>query len=159
MKKDYTAFFIPRRIDPLFVVSKIATVFYFEFSPTYRSRTESHDFWEFIYVDKGSVVARVEGRDYALSQGEYTFHKPNDSHMIRSANGTIPSVFIITFVCHSPAMRVFDDCTASCPYRCSSTSPTSSARGARPSSCAGTFPATANFAREQMSRPGASSWC
>lgn len=115
MKKDHTEYFIPQCIEPLFVVSKIATVFYFEFSPTYCSRSESHDFWEFIYVDKGSVVARGEGRDYALSQGEYIFHKPNDSHMIRSANGTIPSVFIITFVCHSPAMRVFDDCTGILP--------------------------------------------
>ena len=99
--------YVRKHIVPLFSVSKIVTIHYFEFNASFCSEREYHDFWEFVYVDKGVLMTEVSNREYVLSQGEYIFHKPNDRHRMQSYNGTSPNVFIISFVCRSPAMNIF----------------------------------------------------
>ena len=37
-------------------ITQIITIHYFEYTNTYHFHGESHDFWEFMYVDKGSVI-------------------------------------------------------------------------------------------------------
>lgn len=36
-------------------IQEIVTVHYFEYASSYSFPGESHDFWEFLYVDKGSL--------------------------------------------------------------------------------------------------------
>lgn len=69
-------------------------------------RGEKHDFWEMVYVDKGQVEICRDGEKITLSQGEIVFHKPNEFHSIRALNSA-PNFFVISFVCHSPAMVYF----------------------------------------------------
>lgn len=40
-----------------FNVERIYSVHYFEFSKDYTFPGEAHDFWEFVYVDKGEIIA------------------------------------------------------------------------------------------------------
>ena len=50
-------------------VDKIFTIHYFEYMSDFSFPGESHDFWEFICVDKGDVkdVYKRQHRDYLLS--------------------------------------------------------------------------------------------
>lgn len=88
-------------------INRIITILYLELAADYSNSGESHDFWEMVYVDKGSVIATTKKDNYLLKAGDVIFHKPNEFHGVKSANGEAPNVFIITFDCSSPAMRYF----------------------------------------------------
>lgn len=87
-------------------VTSIVTIHYFEFGPTFIYAGEQHDFWEMVYVDKGSVLVQRDGETLILKQGEILFHKPNEFHSIRSLDSS-PNFFVISFYCTSPAMASF----------------------------------------------------
>lgn len=103
MKSKY----IKHNIPVLINISKIVTVHYFEFNKKFNSDGEQHDFWEFVYADKGEINIIAGNKSITLKQGEAYFHKPNEFHKI-TANGIVaPNVFIISFVCNSKAMEYF----------------------------------------------------
>ena len=61
-------------------VDKIFTIHYFEYMSDFSFPGESHDFWEFICVDKGDVKIRMGDSDIILKKGQVAFHKPNEFH-------------------------------------------------------------------------------
>lgn len=88
-------------------VSKIVTVHNYEYGPDFSFLGESHDFWELVYIDRGSVEITRDGEGVVLSQGQAIFHKPNEFHTIRSLDSA-PNFFVISFVSPSPAMARFE---------------------------------------------------
>lgn len=90
-------------------INSIVSCYYFELSKTFQYDGEKHDFWELIYVDKGEVEAETDSGCYTLKQGDLLFHEPDDFHRIRSNGMIAPNVFIVTFVCHSSAVRFFTE--------------------------------------------------
>lgn len=103
MKSGY----VKHKIVNLLPIHKIVTVNYFEFDKHFQFQKEKHDFWEMIYVDKGEVLVTLPQQQIRLKQGEGLFHKPNELHR-HSADGiSAPNLFIISFVCHSDAIRFF----------------------------------------------------
>ena len=96
-------------------VSRIVTLYYFDFSPNYSTRGETHDFWEIVYVDSGELDLQGGEVVHHLSQGEMIFHKPNEYHNVRCDGLHSASVFIITFECRSPAMKFFFERTMKVP--------------------------------------------
>lgn len=92
-----------------FKIKKIVTVHYFEYTKDFSFEGESHDFWEFVYVDKGVVDITADDRAYRLRQGEMTFHKPNEFHTLK-ANGKIaPNLVIVSFECTAKNARFFQN--------------------------------------------------
>ena len=89
-------------------ISRIVTLFYFDFSPSYTSTGEAHDFWEIVYVDSGELDLQGGEAVHHLKPGEMIFHRPNEFHRVMGDNAHKSSVFIITFECRSPAMQYFD---------------------------------------------------
>lgn len=90
-------------------ISKIITIHYFEYASTYHFQGESHDFWEFLCVDKGEAVVTAGDTSHILSRGQIIFHKPNEFHSVK-ANGRIaPNLVVITFECQSPCMKRFEN--------------------------------------------------
>jgi AraC-like DNA-binding protein len=90
-------------------VKKIITVHYFEYARNYVFEGESHDFWEFLVVDKGEVEVMAGTNGYRLKQGEIIFHKPKEFHNVW-ANGVVaPNLVVVAFECNSPAMRYFEN--------------------------------------------------
>ena len=90
-------------------VNEIVTVHYFEYSKDYRFVGERHNFWEFVYVDKGEIIATADDEDFLLDHGKVIFHKPNQWHTLR-ANGSIaPNIVIVSFSCKGEAMNFFED--------------------------------------------------
>ena len=88
-------------------ISIVVTIHYFEHAKDYVFHGESHDFWEFVYVDRGKVEVMAGTQGYELGQGEIIFHKPKEYHNLW-ANGEIaPNLVIVTFICKSPSMDFF----------------------------------------------------
>lgn len=104
-----------RRIKNSVSISRIVTMYYFDFMSNYQSSSEYHDFWEFVYVDNGHVIATADGNPYTISKGEIIFHKPNEVHSVKCDGITPANIFIITFVCKSPAMSFFKNKILSVP--------------------------------------------
>ncbi|MBO7762224.1 MAG: AraC family transcriptional regulator [Clostridia bacterium] len=98
--------YIKTNLDSILSISKIVTVHYYEFDKSFVFEGERHDFWELVYIDKGMVEVCQDTERITLHQGEIAFHRPNEFHSIR-ALGSDPNFFVISFVCHSPAMAHF----------------------------------------------------
>ncbi|UVI30758.1 AraC family transcriptional regulator [Paenibacillus spongiae] len=95
-------------LEQTIVINKIITMFYAEREKDYEFHGEFHDFWEFLYVDKGEIVVTADDTVHSLSQGSIIFHKPNEFHRFHAAKGTAPNFIVMTFDCDSQAMRRFD---------------------------------------------------
>ena len=94
--------------ERVFNVEKIITIFYMEFSKNFSYEGESHDFWEMVYIDKGEMLCTADKNEFVLKSGEMTFHKPNEFHNLSGDHRTAPNVSILTFECHSRAMKDFE---------------------------------------------------
>lgn len=100
--------YFKHRIESLVTISKIITVFYFEFRKYFKSSGESHDFWEMVYVDKGNMLCTADGKEMLLEEGEVIFHKPNEHHIHGADTQNPNSLFIISFETKSPAIRALE---------------------------------------------------
>ncbi len=101
--------YFKHKIENLVNVSKIVTVHYFEFGKNFKFGEEQHDFWEIVFAEKEDIKCTANGKEIILNQGEMLFHKPNVRHSLSSNGVKAPDVFIVSFVCHSEAMRFFED--------------------------------------------------
>ena len=89
------------RIDELF------TIHYFEYTGEFLFSGESHDFWEFVCVDKGSVNICMDDKELTLHKGEIAFHQPNEFHNVSTYSQVAPNLVVISFRCNSPLMDFF----------------------------------------------------
>lgn len=98
-----------KSLETVFNITHIINISYYKFPKNFKFSGESHDFWEFVYVDHGELIITAGIKQYILKQGEMAFHRPNEFHNIE-ANGNQPSnVVVISFVCNSPAMEFFEN--------------------------------------------------
>ena len=95
--------YVKTKLNTVINISKIVTIHYYEFGRNFVYQGEQHDFWEMVYVDKGSVEIKRNEERIVLKQGEIVFHKPNEFHAIRALDSS-PNFFVVSFVCDSPAM-------------------------------------------------------
>jgi len=91
------------------VIKKIVTIHYFEYAKNYVFEGEKHDFWEFLYVDKGEVEVMADNLGYKLKQGEMIFHKPNEFHNVWANGRVAPNLVVISFECKSPSINFFNN--------------------------------------------------
>lgn len=61
-------------------VERIFSIFEEEFEYKFNFSGEVHNFWECVYVAKGSACVSADCRIYNLSAGEIIFHKPLELH-------------------------------------------------------------------------------
>jgi len=99
--------FAMTELQELIVVKRLVTLHYFEFSKDYIFKGEKHDFWEFLYVDKGEVEILADSEGYKLRQGDIIFHQPNEFHSVWANRQIAPNLIVISFECHSAAMDFF----------------------------------------------------
>lgn len=91
------------------VINRLYSVHYFEYSDDFKFVGEKHDFWEFVYVDRGEVIVLSDDTEYLLKQGEVIFHKPGEWHNICSNGTDAANVAIVSFGCSSKAMSFFEN--------------------------------------------------
>lgn len=85
-------------------IDAIITLHYFEYMKNFEFKGESHNFWEFLYVDKGTVAVRADDTWTTLKTGDIIFHQPNEFHAIKSIGKDSPNLVVMSFTCDSPAM-------------------------------------------------------
>lgn len=97
------------KIENLIKVNKIVTVHHFNFDKDFKSAPETHDFWEFVYVEKNPLICYNGKCGQMLTTGEIIFHKPNEEHFISADGKNAPNVIVVSFECKSEAMKFFAD--------------------------------------------------
>lgn len=90
-------------------ITDIVSVHYFQYMSDFSFPGESHDFWELICVDRGEIMAVAGDRKLALKKGNILFHKPNEFHNVLTNGRISPSLVVISFYCHSPCMKAFEN--------------------------------------------------
>lgn len=96
-------------LQETFHIEEIYTIHYFEYMNNFSFDGESHDFWEFLFVDKGEVAISMEEHHLILKKGDIAFHKPNEFHRVDATGGKPPNLVVISFACDSPFMRFFEE--------------------------------------------------
>lgn len=96
-------------LEECIIIKNIVTIHYYEYGNDYIFDGESHDFWEFLCVDKGEVFIKAGEEDFILKKGELFFHPPHEFHSLR-ANGVIaPNLVVIAFHTDSPHLNILKD--------------------------------------------------
>ncbi|MEF9946017.1 MAG: AraC family transcriptional regulator [Lachnospiraceae bacterium] len=94
-------------LDEIFKINNLYTIHYFEYMSDFSFEGESHNFWEFCFVDKGEVGITTNTATTILKKGDIAFHQPNEFHNVK-ANGQIaPNLVVISFGCDSHHMKFF----------------------------------------------------
>lgn len=88
-------------------VTKIYTIFYYEFTKDYYFAGEQHNFWEIVYVDKGNVNFVIENKHYHLNQNEIIFCEPNAFHSAYADSVIPPNLLVMSFSCSDEIIRFF----------------------------------------------------
>lgn len=78
-------------------IGTIYSIHYYEYHTDFTFSGETHDFWEFVYADKGETIITSDQTDFRLKAGELYFHKPNEFHAVRSDGQIAPNLIVISF--------------------------------------------------------------
>lgn len=92
-----------------FNIRSLYSIHYFEFAKDFVFSGEKHDFWEFLYVDKGEVEVMADINGFNLKQGDIIFHKPNEFHNVWANKIIAPNLVVISFECTSSYMSFFEN--------------------------------------------------
>ncbi len=84
--------------DREFSIKGFCTAFNFEFDERFVFNGESHEMWEIVFLTSGNVEVTENKAIYTLKENELIIHAPYEFHRIRSADGTAPSGYIISFI-------------------------------------------------------------
>ena len=78
-------------------IGTIYSIHYYEYHTDFTFSGETHDFWEFVYADKGETIITSDQTEFRLKAGELYFHKPNEFHAVRSDGQIAPNLIVISF--------------------------------------------------------------
>ena len=78
-------------------IGTIYTIHYYEYRTDFTFSGETHDFWEFVYADKGETLITSGTTEFRLKAGELYFHQPNEFHAVRSDGQIAPNLIVISF--------------------------------------------------------------
>lgn len=90
-----------------FIIDKIISIHYFQSVNDFIFKEESHNFWEFLCVDKGVANVSAGSINYTLNKDNIIFHEPHEPHQIHAHGDVTPNLIAIGFSCDSPAMKFF----------------------------------------------------
>ena len=89
------------------VIDRLMFIHRFESLSDYVFEEKTNDFWEFLYVEKGTANAVADSMVHTLNKNGIIFHQPGEFHHVY-ANGLSTATLILAgFACNSPAMDFF----------------------------------------------------
>ncbi len=89
-------------------ITKMYSLFEADFESTYTFPGESHDFWECVYVMKGSICAGGDDKVYNMEKGQIIFHKPLEIHKLNVENNEDAHLLIFSFEAYGN-MKFFEN--------------------------------------------------
>ncbi len=101
--------YIGKTLNEEFSIDKIFSIHYFEYFKEFSYAGEKHNFWEFVYIDKGAIEALGDNKKYNLVKGDIIFHKPNEFHNLRSYGRMAPNLVIMSFSSKSSEISWFNN--------------------------------------------------
>lgn len=101
--------YIGVQLEDSIYIKELYSIHYFEYMSNFRFAGESHDFWEFLYVDKGEVNVAADSSHKRLKKGDIIFHKPNEFHTVEATGTIAPNLVVVSFSSPSPAMKYFEN--------------------------------------------------
>ena len=90
-------------------IDELFTVHYFEYMNDFCFEGEKHDFWEFLYVDKGDIYVTAGDEIHLLKKGDVIFHHPNQFHSVKATGNAAPNLMVVSFSCSNPGITFFRD--------------------------------------------------
>ena len=96
-------------LQDILTIHDIYSIHYFEYMCDFSFPGESHDFWEFLCVDKGEVNVLAGEKFHVLKKGDIIFHKPNEFHNVKSNGLIAPNLVVMSFSCPSSSMSFFEE--------------------------------------------------
>ena len=103
---ESTSEYVYTRLNSEIAVENVISLHYYEYAPHYCGRVESHDFWELVYADSGSLICCAGDQEIRLSQGQAVLHPPNEIHQLL-AIGKDSSACIFSFTCPQLPTEMF----------------------------------------------------
>ena len=97
--------FILRSFKKAVNVSRLANIHYFEFTPSYHTRGDAHDFCELVYVDKGNIQISSDHYTGDLMQGQIILHGALQNHSLTCNEKIAPNIIVIGFECNDEALQ------------------------------------------------------
>ncbi|MDW7656134.1 MAG: AraC family transcriptional regulator [Bacillota bacterium] len=88
-------------------ITELISLFYFKSPRNYCFTGETHDFWEFIYIDKGQMLITAGKQQYVLKAGELAFHCPGEFHAVHACGQTPANFVVCAFTSDSEKMQWF----------------------------------------------------
>lgn len=101
--------YIPTKLAQVLPIKRIYTIHYLELNKDFRESSETHEFFELVFVDKGKLFLNAGEHTIYLNEGDLYIHKPYEEHSFRGDKIIPSNVFIISFDCASPNMIFFED--------------------------------------------------
>lgn len=99
--------YIGVKLEDSICVDELFTIHYFEYMSDFSFEGESHDFWEFLCVDKGEVEVSADNVYSVLHKGDIIFHQPNEFHTVKATGTSGPNLVVISFSASGHMMDFF----------------------------------------------------
>lgn len=93
--------FVLKNFKKEIIVSRLASIHYFEFTENLHTKDDSHDFCELVYVDKGKIDIISDKYTGELSAGQLIVHNAGENHSLTCDDAAAPNIIIIGFECTS----------------------------------------------------------
>lgn len=103
--KKYFSYSIKKAIT----VKKLITIESLEVSDDFSYPSETHDFYEFVYVDSGKINCNLHGEVIELNQSELLIIAPEKEHFYTAVKNSPANIFIVCFACNSSLLDVFQE--------------------------------------------------
>lgn len=85
-------------------INGIFTIHYFRYGKNFDFKTESHNFWELVFIDSGNAQILNDKTTLSLKQGQAFLHAPNVPHTIFT-NDDFANSAIISFKCNNKILK------------------------------------------------------
>lgn len=101
--------YFKHQVEKALQIKDLITIEYLEMSENFKYPSEIHDFYEIIYVEKGSLTGEIEGRKTLLFQNEFLMIEPNKEHSYFLTEKQSAKVLIICLSCKSNIINIIND--------------------------------------------------
>ena len=98
--------YVKYTLNEVLSIRSLVTIHYLNNISNYSTESETHDFWELVFIDSGSVIINEATHEFALSSNNVVFHCPGERHSF-SIGSKGATLFIISFVCNDDIMGHF----------------------------------------------------
>jgi hypothetical protein len=84
-------------LEDKLVIKGVHTFYYQEKNTEFIFPGETHDFWEFIYMDKGFAYLLIDDHGYKINQGDLFLFGKNQNHIVWSDSKIAPCFLTLSF--------------------------------------------------------------